>query len=38
VTRIGLRFNDWAATAATPEADAAALRKDFLAKRPAAVA
>ena len=30
-TRIGLRFNDWAARTATSEAETRALRKDFLA-------
>ena len=30
-TRIGLRFNDWAARTATSEAEKNALRKDFLA-------
>ena len=29
-TRIGLRFNDWAARTATPEAETNALRRDFL--------
>lgn len=30
-TRIGLRFNDWAARTATSQAETKALRKDFLA-------